>query len=122
MAELKNDYARTSLQTPPDYDPKGMERVYADMESEGRAWLNEEGVPQDLHVFSRWADLRYSHQGSEVTVAFGTNQVTSEAVDQVIQEFHTHHEQLYGFALDQPVEIVTLRVAASGDVDRKSVV
>jgi N-methylhydantoinase A len=116
VAELKNDYARTSLQTPPDYDPKGMERVYADMESEGRAWLNEEGVPQDLHVFSRWADLRYSHQGSEVTVAFGTNQVTSEAVDQVIQEFHTHHEQLYGFALDQPVEIVTLRVAASGDV------
>ena len=116
VAELKNDYARTSLQTPPDYDPEGMERVYAEMESEGRAWLSEEGVPQDLHVFARWADLRYTHQGSEVTVAFGAAKVTKEAIDGVIDGFHTHHEQLYGFALDQPVEIVTLRVAASGDV------
>ncbi len=116
VAELKNDYARTSLQTPPDYDTDGMERVYGEMESEGRAWLTEEGVPQDLHVFSRWADLRYAHQGSEVTVAFGEDQVSRQALDAVIQEFHTRHEQLYGFALDQPVEIVTLRVAASGNV------
>ena len=116
VAELKNDYARTSLQTPPDYDTAGMERVYGEMESEGRAWLTEEGVPQNLHVFSRWADLRYAHQGSEVTVAFSAEQATGQALDGVIQEFHTRHEQLYGFALEQPVEIVTLRVAASGDV------
>ena len=116
VADLKNDYARTSLQTPPDYDTNGMERVYAEMESEGRAWLTEEGVPKELHVFSRWADLRYAHQGSEVTVAFGTEQVTDRTLDGVIQEFHTRHKQLYGFALGQPVEIVTLRVAASGDV------
>ena len=116
VAELKNDYARTSLQTPPDYDTNGMERVYAEMESEGRAWLTEEGVPKGLHVFSRWADLRYAHQGSEVTVAFGTEQVTDRTLDGMIQEFHTRHKQLYGFALGQPVEIVTLRVAASGDV------
>ncbi|MEC8857076.1 MAG: hydantoinase/oxoprolinase family protein [Chloroflexota bacterium] len=116
VAELKNDYARTSLQTPPDYDTDGMERVYAEMESEGRAWLTEEGVPQDLHAFSRWADLRYTHQGSEVTVGFGTEQGSAQILDSVIREFHTRHKQLYGFVLDQPVEIVTLRVAASGDV------
>ncbi len=86
------------------------------MESEGRAWLTEEGVPQDLHAFSRWADLRYTHQGSEVTVGFGTEQGSAQILDSVIREFHTRHKQLYGFVLDQPVEIVTLRVAASGDV------
>ncbi|MEE9149766.1 MAG: hydantoinase/oxoprolinase family protein, partial [Candidatus Tectomicrobia bacterium] len=116
VAELKNDYARTFLQTPPDYDPDGMQRVYSDMEREGSAWLNEEGVPRDLHVFSRSADLRYAHQGSEVTVVFGASQVTREAIEGVIREFHSRHEQLYGFALDQPVEIVTLRLTASGDV------
>ena len=116
VAELKNDYARTSLQTPPDYDPNGMERVYGEMESEGSTWLNEEGVPKDKHVFNRWGDLRYAHQGSEVTVAFGGRRVTSETIREAVQEFHNLHEQLYGFALDQPVEIVTLRVSASGDV------
>ena len=116
VAELKNDYARTSLQTPPDYDPNGMERVYGEMESEGSTWLNEEGVPKDKHVFNRWGDLRYTHQGSEVTVAFGGCRVTYETIREAVQEFHNRHEQLYGFALDQPVEIVTLRVSASGDV------
>ena len=44
VAELKNDYARTFLQTPPDYDLDGIEGAYAEMESEGRSWLHEEGV------------------------------------------------------------------------------
>jgi N-methylhydantoinase A len=116
VAELKNDYARTSLQTPPDYDPEGMERIYSEMESEGRAWLTEEAVPADAHVFSRWADVRYEHQGSEVTVDFGSKKVTKETIDEVVKGFHAHHEQLYGFSLDQPVEFVTLRMTASGDV------
>ena len=116
VAELKNDYARTSLQTPPDYDPNGMERIYSEMESEGRAWLAEEGVPTDAHVFSRWADVRYEHQGSEVTVNFGSKKVTKKTIDEVVAGFHALHEQLYGFSLDQPVEFVTLRMTASGDV------
>ena len=32
----------------------------------------------------------------------------------MIEEFHRRHSQLYGFSLDQSVEIVTLRVTASG--------
>ncbi|MEE8466108.1 MAG: hydantoinase/oxoprolinase family protein [Dehalococcoidia bacterium] len=114
VAELKNDYARTSLQTPPDYDLEGMERVYAELEGEGRTWLREEGVPEALQVFSRSADLRYAHQGSEVTVSLPEKKVDQAGMDALIHEFHGHHQQLYGFALDQPVEIVTLRVAASG--------
>ena len=116
VAELKNDYARTSLQTPPDYDPEGMERIYSEMESEGRVWLRDESVPEKFHVFSRWADVRYQHQGSEVTVDFGAHKVTRESIDEVIKGFHSQHKQLYGFSLDQPVEFVTLRMTASGDV------
>ena len=114
VAELKNDYARTSLQTPPDYDLQGMERVYAELEGEGRTWLDEEGVPENLQIFARSADLRYAHQGSEVTVALTMAKVEQPGMNALIQEFHGRHEQLYGFALDQPVEVVTLRVAASG--------
>ena len=34
----------------------------------------------------------------------------------MLQDFHAEHQQLYGFSLDQPVEIVTLRATASGQV------
>ena len=115
VAELKNDYARTSLQKPPDYNPERMEQIYSDMEAEGHAWLSEEGVPADAHLFSRGADVRYEHQGSEVTLEFGSDRVTHETIEKIIKEFHSRHEQLYGFSLDQPVEIVTLRMTASGN-------
>ena len=115
-AEFKNDYARTFLQQEPGYDLDGIELVYSELEAEGRAWLNEEGVPRRVHAMSRSADLRYAHQGSEVTVPLSGKQATGESMDALIQEFHAQHQQLYGFSLDQPVEIVTLRVTVSGDV------
>ena len=115
-AEFKNDYARTFLQQAPGYDLDGIELVYSELEAEGRAWLNEEGVPRRVHAMSRSADLRYAHQGSEVTVPLSGKQATGESMDALIQEFHAQHQQLYGCSLDQPVEIVTLRVTVSGDV------
>ena len=115
-AEFKNDYARTFLQQAPGYDLDGIELVYSELEAEGSAWLNEEGVPRRVHAMSRSADLRYAHQGSEVTVPLSGKQATGESMDALIQEFHAQHQQLYGFSLDQPVEIVTLRVTVSGDV------
>ncbi len=116
VAEFKNDYARTFLQHPPDYDLEGMATVFAELEREGRDWLREEGVPADSHDLSRSADLRYAHQGSELTVQYQHPQVDREGLEALVQEFHQRHQQLYGFSLEQPVEMVTLRVTASGQV------
>lgn len=116
VAEFKNDYARTFLQQAPDYNLDGIERVYLELEEDGQAWLNEEGVPKQHHTISRSADLRYAHQGSEVTVSLGGGPATVETLEALIQEFHAQHRLLYGFSLDQPVEIVTFRVTVSGDV------
>ena len=116
VADFKNDYAKTFLQQPPDYDLDGIQRVFQELEAQGRAWLLEEGVSENLHDLSRSADLRYSHQGSEVSVPLDSTQVDQKSLDALIKEFHVRHERLYGFALEQPVEIVTLRVAVTGDL------
>ena len=116
VAEFKNDYARTYLQHGPNYDLDGIERIFLELEDNGRSWLQEEEVPNSSHRVSRSADLRYAHQGSEVTVQFDAGRVDGNSLALLIQEFHARHRQLYGFELDQPVEIVTLRVTVSGDV------
>ena len=119
VAEFKNDYARTFLQRPPDYDLDGIAAVYSELEREGRGWLREEGVPVASHGLIRSADLRYAHQGSELTVQYtGANGPTVDraGLEAMVVEFHRRHEQLYGFSLEQPVEIVTLRVTASGQM------
>jgi N-methylhydantoinase A len=114
--EVRNDYARTHLQKPPDYDLAAVGAVYADLEDQARAWLAAEGVTANARRLSRLADLRYRHQGFELTVPWPEPDLS---VDALIARFHARHRQLYTYALtDAPVEIVTLRVAAAGRVRR----
>src|SRR5512139_799766 len=40
--EVRNDYARTSLQKPPDYDLAAVGAVYAELEGQAQAWLAAE--------------------------------------------------------------------------------
>ena len=35
-------------------------------------------------------------------------------LESLLEQFHRRHQQLFGFSLDQPTEIVTLRVSAIG--------
>ena len=114
VAEFKNDYARTSLQQPPDYNLPVMAGIFDGLEREGQQWLETEGVSDSDRLLVWSADLRYEHQGSELTVTYGGTRVDQRGLEAMIEEFHRRHSQLYGFSLDQPVEIVTLRVTASG--------
>ncbi|HMH51438.1 MAG TPA: hydantoinase/oxoprolinase family protein [Candidatus Acidoferrum sp.] len=114
--EVRNDYARTSLQKPPDYDRAAIAAIYADLEGQASQWLADERVPPARRRLARLADLRYRHQGFEITVPWPGEDL---ALDSLIARFHAAHERLYTYALpDAPVEIVTLRLTASGQVRR----
>ena len=114
--EVRNDYARTSLQKPPDYDLDAVASVYADLERQAAAWLAAEGVAAGARRLTRHADVRYRHQGFEITVPWPERDL---AVDALIARFHERHRRFYTYALPEAaVEIVTLRVIASGRVRR----
>ena len=114
--EVRNDYARTTLQKPPDYDLGAVARVYAELEDQAQAWLAGEGVAPAARRATRLADLRYRHQGFELTVPWPERDL---AAAPLLARFHARHRQLYTYALPEaPVEIVTLRVAAAGRVRR----
>src|SRR5262249_37325012 len=111
---VRNDYARTSLQKPPDYDRGAVVAVYGELERQAQAWLAAEGVSPAARRLTRHADLRYRHQGFEITVPWPERDLS---VDAVIGRFHERHRRLYTYGLPEaPVEIVTLRVTASGRV------
>jgi N-methylhydantoinase A len=115
-AEVRNDYARTSLQKAERPDTAAIATIYAELEAEARAWLAAEGVAEGDRRIHRLADVRYRHQGFELTVAWDERDLS---VDGLVRRFHARHRQLYTYALeDAPVEIVTLRVRAAGRVRR----
>ena len=117
VADFKNDYAKTSVQKPPDYDLEGMDEIYRELEDEAARWFESEAVPNDRRELARSADLRYAHQGFEVTVELAGRAVDRSGLDAMIDNFHQEHQRLFGFSLEQPVEIVTLRVTARGQLE-----
>ncbi len=104
-ADLRAGFSRT-LPRPGAPDAADAEPVFAALEREATAWLAAEAVPPEARTLGRVALLRFRGQGSELAVPW-TGADTARG-------FAEAHRALYGFALDAPVELVTLRVEAVG--------
>ncbi|MFI5016104.1 MAG: hydantoinase/oxoprolinase family protein [Hyphomicrobiales bacterium] len=106
-ADLKAEFNRT-LPKAGKIEAEGAERVYAELEEEALAWFDEEGVAPADRSRKRAAMLRYHGQGGELTVPWGGDAAGTEAA------FIEAHAALYGFTLEAQIELVTVRVEASG--------
>jgi N-methylhydantoinase A len=116
--DLKYDFAVTRLQRGGRYDLEAIGQTLRDLEQRAHARLETDGVPPERRQIIRAADLRYAHQGVEISVAIGDGRVTQASADDLVDRFHEQHQQLYTFAdRKAPVELVNLRVYANGLMD-----
>jgi N-methylhydantoinase A/oxoprolinase/acetone carboxylase beta subunit len=109
-SDLKYDQMRTVFMVEGAVDVDRLNRELAELESELRAQLLDDGIPDEEIVANRSLDCRYVGQGYELRVPLGAGDYEDAALDQ----FHRLHEQEYGHAFRDPIEIVNLRVTAIG--------
>jgi N-methylhydantoinase A len=93
-----------------------VESVYGELESQGAAELEAEGVGRDAIEFVRQIDLRYVGQSYELTIPapspFGRDDTAP-----LLARFHAEHDRTYGFAAEEePVECVSLRLTTVGRI------
>ena len=106
-ADLKAEFSRT-LAKSGRIDAKVVASHYAELEAEAKSWFEEEAVAPADRREHRVALLRYHGQGGELAVGWAGDGASTEAA------FRKAHSTLYGFTLDAPIELVTLRIEASG--------
>ncbi|HMS79596.1 MAG TPA: hydantoinase/oxoprolinase family protein, partial [Burkholderiaceae bacterium] len=71
----------------------------------------------------RTADMRYAGQNYELAIPLPEGPVTAATIDALNAGFAKAHQQRYGFvADDEPVQLVTLRLEASGKVRKAELV
>jgi N-methylhydantoinase A len=90
-------------------------RLFAELEATTRAQLPATGL-ESVEV-DRWADLRYLGEVHEVAVPVrAVNGLPLEAAHaQVVEAFHSLHEQLYAYRdLENRVEVLNVRADAVG--------
>jgi N-methylhydantoinase A len=110
-ADLKAEFSRT-LPTAGPVDIDAAELVFAALEQQAAAWFQAEEVATDAQSLTRIALMRYHGQGGEIPVTWTAEPGSLQTA------FAEAHQALYGFALDSAMEIVTLRVEATGLMPR----
>lgn len=127
LTDIRHDYVTSYIQELNRVEAKDVEAAFASMEEEGKRQLAVDGVKAEDMVFERSVDLRYLAQTHELTVSWpypaktlGAEAVSIDSWRRLCQAFHDRHQQEFGYAaeLDEPLEIVNLRVAAIGKLSR----
>lgn len=118
-ADLRNDYVQTCARPAGGHDLDQLNDVLTTLERQAHADFDREGIAPDRRATRRAADLRYQHQGYELTVDAPDGPLTAVALTQIEEAFHQEHHRLYSYDLRaQPVELVNLRVIATGRLSR----
>ena len=102
-----------------DADLTALSGAYGSLEARAIRDLVAEGYAEADIVRRRSADLRYVGQAYELTVEAPAGDIGPDEVAALVERFHEEHERTYGHkAPEEPVEIVNLRLAASGKAEQ----
>ena len=117
-SDVKNEFARTFVRTIDDIEPGQVTEIYQRLGREASAWLDEEGVDGARQDLQYEADVRYFRQGYEFSLAVDPSRLATGGMSDLVERFSHAHERLYGFRLEQPVELVNLRAVGIGQVEK----
>jgi N-methylhydantoinase A len=108
VADTLKDYVRTVMLATHEAQEK-VPAVLAELEAQGKADLNREGIVEEHIVLERYLDLRYAGQSYELVIPF------TKTIEQAVRDFHSAHQQRFGYSdVNEQVQIVNVRLKARG--------
>jgi len=117
LTDLRADFATTSLRTLAAAALPDVVAAFDTLTAQAEQWFDAEGIEPDARRISRTVDMRYLGQNYELSVALLDGAVGAATLDALAECFAAAHRQMYGFvAGDDPVQLVTFRVEATGVV------
>ena len=114
MVDVVHDFSQTLVTDLQDADLSAISEAYAALEQQGQNALEQDGFSPPDQRLVRSAELRYQGQEHTVNVAMPGHEMTTSDVEQITVAFNDAHRVQYGHSMDDPIEIVTLRLRAIG--------
>src|SRR5262245_10980197 len=114
-APLAFDFVRPASQRLDRADWTGVNRLFAEMEAEGRAVLREAGIADADITFRRTAEMRYAGQGHEVEGPVPSGPLGPESLALLTSGFEDAYRALYHRTpMGVPIEALNWRLVVSG--------
>jgi N-methylhydantoinase A len=114
QSEFKNEFVQTFIRSTVDLDRATLAAQFDALIQKGTAWLQEEDIASQDRRLTYSVDMRYEQQGFEITVEAGPSLIGDGDPGEAIALFHQIHEKQYGVRFQVPVELIALRVTATG--------
>ena len=114
-SDIVHDLAASRLMRARPENLPDLVALLDDLRRAGHALLDADGVPGEAREIGVSADMRYGGQAFELVVPWEVATLDPATLDTLVARFHAVHEQRFSYANPgDPVEIVTLRVTATG--------
>jgi N-methylhydantoinase A len=119
LTDLRADFAITRLRPlVPDALPD-IKDAFKTLDARAEAWFDDEAIALGNRGISRTIDMRYAGQNYELSVPLPDGAIDASSLAFLAEGFASEHRRLYGFAADdEPVQMVTFRVEATGLVPK----
>lgn len=119
VTDVTREHSVTVLRRLDEVEPETIVARLVELEHCARRELLDDGVAEEA-LDRRWqVEMRYCGQSHELGLSVDPDRAGAESLSRLLEDFHDHHEQAYGFAArSEPVEIVTLRVVAVGRIPK----
>ncbi|HEX4407442.1 MAG TPA: hydantoinase/oxoprolinase family protein [Xanthobacteraceae bacterium] len=98
-------------------------KLYAGLEEQATATLEEDGIERSRIRLAREADVRYAGQSMEVRVSAPAGEIDAAFVAGIVDAFHAAHFKAFGYnyAGQQKVELVNFSVSGFGMIERPTI-
>jgi N-methylhydantoinase A len=123
MTDLRTDYSRTRILAVQPSTAPAFNDTFDELAATAEEWFGAEGINVARRTVRRWIELRYQGQNYELAVPVPDGPVTEASLGALTEEFASAHERRYGYsAPEEPVEAVTFRLEAAGEVPHAELV
>ena len=119
VSDLKHDYAQTFITPLRGANFSAVNNMFDSFIARGRTVLRGEYVSDDQMTFQKFLDLRYIGQSYELKISVSDQSLSADYIQSIELAFLSEHRRSYGFAAkDEPIEIVNIRLTATGSIQR----
>ncbi len=120
LADLVSDFSTSRVRPWAEVDPDELSETFSSFEKEGRDDLVSAGIDLENIELERTVDMRY--RGQSFTISISIEEKLDDAGKHAVADrFHDRHASRYGHAArEEPLELVTVRLRARGEVEPPS--
>jgi N-methylhydantoinase A len=115
-SDMRLDLSRSFMGRIDSIKMNEMADAFNELETKATSTMRKEGFAGNIGIF-RTADLRYVGQNYEVATPVPSGDLTDTKRKEIVDSFNKEHRRLYAHSKpDEPIEMLTLRVAAVGSM------